>query len=117
MSGLSASPEFPLEQDRLRLVDFSPDRSMSVGRPLRFKLELGVEISDFAGLGGAVNALPRLPLRSFLPSICFSLTGVPVEFPRPLLAPLPFGVLVSKSLTGDSQFGLKGKKNTECTKL
>jgi hypothetical protein len=65
-----------------------------------------VEISDLAGLGGAVNVLlPLRPLRKVLPSKTFSITGVLID-PRPRLA-LPFGVLESRSLTGDSQLNLK----------
>lgn len=121
----------PLELERHRLLPLDEsggtERSKSEGRPFRFK-ELLRSCSGLAGLGGAWKLLPP-HLRPFLnlrPSLLLllllllalllllllllllftrSLTGVAV-LPRPRF-PRPFGVLDSRSLTGESQLNLK----------
>lgn len=112
--GLSVPDVPPREHERLLLLLLLgplplsplPDSVSSVWRALRLTPE--EELSGRAGLAGAgkLLLLPRRVLRSLRPSAMErSLEGVPVaarpRFPRPL------GVRVSKSLTGESQFGLQ----------
>ena len=95
-----------LELDRLRLDAFGPSMSMcrSAGRPLRLDPLMS---SVLAGLGGAVKApeFALLPLRNFLSQLA-SLAATAAARPR---LPRPLGVLVSRSLVGESQLNLQGQ--------
>ena len=97
-----------LELDRLRFEAFGPSMSMwrSAGRPLRLDPLMS---SVLAGLGGAVKApeFALLPLRNFLSQLA-SLAATAAARPR---LPRPLGVLVSRSLVGESQLNLQ-QQNT-----
>ena len=110
--GLSVPDVPPREHDRLLLLLLDPfplspfpESVSSVLRAFRLTPE---ELSGRAGLAGAgkLLLLPRRVLRSLRPSAMErSPEGVPAAaLPR---FPRPFGVRVSKSLTGESQFGLQ----------